>query len=165
MKKNTKHTTATTKRSLAANGDARHGPLIRHTDDIRAPGYRINMLNADNFTVALLGEFGFYQAAIGQAMGLSTAQVRRRLRFAKVDPRTYRRGESVIGQMLLKGVSKAGVPQLRQFAEGVLANQLRQLGWSDLATERPEPEAVKTKLSLPLLAPAPSTPQPAPGHD
>src|SRR5439155_15810127 len=91
---------------------------------------RINMLDPENFTVALLGEFGYYRHTIASELGLSIAQVNRRLKFAHVDPAAYRRGQSVIGQMILRGVSKAGVPQLREFAQATLGKQLRQLGWN-----------------------------------
>ncbi len=117
------------KGKLARNGDARLLPFSRVPDNIRAPSYRINMLDAENFTVALLGEFGFYQGTIAKAMNLSCSQVSRRLRFAQVDPRTYRRGESVIGQMILRGVHQSGVRELRHFAEATLSTQLQQLGW------------------------------------
>lgn len=107
----------------------RRGQLIKLSDDIRAPAYRINMLDSENFAVALLGEFGFYRKTIATALGLTLNQVNRRLKFAQVNPTAYRRGESVIGGMLLRGVAKAGVPQLRHYAEGILHDHLKQLGW------------------------------------
>lgn len=110
--------------------DRPRGPLIRlDPEDIRAPSYRINMLDPENFTVALLGEFGFTHKTIGDALGLTQNQVGRRLKFAKVRTMDYRQGRSVIGQMILKGVSRAGVPELRNFAERILSDQLKQLGW------------------------------------
>lgn len=138
------------------------GPLIRLSDDIRAPGYRINMLDPENFTVAFLGEFGFYRKTIAKALGMSLSQVNRRLKFAEVDPAAYRRGEAVIGRMILRGVNQAGVPQLRQFAQGILSEHLKQLGWSaaGITPELPEKAAVR---SAPVNLPVYDTPVAQPG--
>lgn len=131
------------------------GPVFRLQDNIRAPGYRINMLSSENFTVALLGEFGFTQQTIATAMNMTMAQVVRRLRFAKVQTSAYRRGESAIAQLILRNVAKAGVPQLRQFASEVLTNQLHQLGWNNVE------QAIRPEL---LAAPTPA-PEKGASHD
>lgn len=119
---------------------------MKHKPAKRTGRYRVNMLDADNFAVALLGEFGYYQYTIAKALGLSLNQVQLRLRYAKVDPRAYRRGEALIGQMILRGVAQAGVPQLRHFAEVTLTEQLKKLGWSGAGIQ-PEPS--------PSLSPSP----------
>ncbi len=131
-----------TRRPVAKRRPYPPGPLFKLSDDLRAPSYRINMLDPENFTVALLGEFGYYRKTIAAALGLTMNQVNRRLKFAEVDPAAYRRGESVIGKMILQGVSKAGVPQLRQFAESILSEHLEQLGWRDARLAPALPEAV-----------------------
>ena len=134
-----------------------HGPLIRLSDDLRAPSYRINMLDPENFTVALLGEFGFTHKTIGDALGLTPNQVGRRLKFAKVRTMDYRQGRSVIGRMILTGVAKAGVPELRHFAESMLSQHLKQLGW-DAARMTPELEAAPARQPKPNHAPATAAP-------
>ncbi len=134
-------------KKLARQKDGRAGPLIRLSHNIRAPGYRINMLDPENFTVAFLGEFGFYRKTIAAALGLTLNQVNRRLKHAQVDPVAYRRGEAVIGQMILRGAKEAGVPQLRRFAQNILSEHLKQLGWSanGITPELPGPNAAIAK--------------------
>lgn len=92
---------------------------------------RINMLHGEDFKTALLAEFGLTMKAIGKELGLSTSQVSYRLKRAGVKTTDYRQGKSVISQMILKGTSRAGVGQLREFTEGMLRRQLRQIGWKE----------------------------------
>lgn len=114
------------------NGHAKREHITIHPSRCR-----INMLHGDNFKAAFLAEFGFTQKAIGLELGLSIGQVHYRLKRAGVKTRDYRQGKGVIARMIINGVRRAGVPQLREFTEDHLRRQLRQIGWKEGAT-RPE---------------------------
>lgn len=112
---------------MKANGHHRNG----HTNGSSASRARINMLEGDNFKAAFLAEFGLTANAIGRELGFSDGQVYYRLKKAHVKTADYRRGESVIAQMIIKGTRRAGVGQLREFTEDHLRRQLRQIGWKE----------------------------------
>jgi Sigma-70, region 4 len=108
----------------------RNGKLTKIAKRERAPSYRINMLLGENFSTALLAEFGFSHKTIARKLGLSEGQVNYRLRKAKVKVKDYRQAKNVIGSMVLHGAAQYGVDQLRLFADGHLRHQLEQLGWT-----------------------------------
>jgi len=147
-----------------------NGKLTRRQTHKAAAPYRVNMLTGASFMAAFLGEFGFTQNTIAKATGLTYEQVRYRLVKAQVKTSSYRTGNNVVGQMILRGARKAGVDQLRAFTEQHLRHELRKLGWSavGITPEHPlagmpkQPEAAAS-APLGLAQPVPLAPAPPSG--